>query len=61
VFGPSGAPLPPTLTIYPAFVAHGYIATLLAGLIILHVLSALYHQFIRADGLFGRMLFERRV
>jgi cytochrome b561 len=55
VFGGSGAPLPPTFMIYPTWVAHGYIATLLVGLIILHVLAAFYHQFVRKDGLFRRM------
>jgi cytochrome b561 len=61
VFGPSGAALPPTLMIYPTFVAHGYLATLLVGLIILHVLAAFYHQFVREDGLFRRMFFGRCV
>jgi cytochrome b561 len=60
VFGGSGAPLPPTFTIYPSRVAHGYIAALLVGLIVLHVLAALYHQFVRKDGLFRRMFFGRR-
>jgi cytochrome b561 len=61
VFGGSGAPLPPTFLIYPTRVAHGTIATLLVGLIILHVLAAFYHQFVRKDGLFRRMFFGRRV
>jgi cytochrome b561 len=61
VFGPSGVPLPPTLTIYPTFVAHVFFATFLVGFIILHVLAAFYHQFVRKDGLFRRMLFGRRV
>ncbi len=60
VFGGSGAPLPPTLMIYPTRVAHGYIATLLVGLIILHVLAAFYHQFVRKDALFPRMFLGRR-
>ncbi len=60
VFGGSGAPLPPAFTIYPTFVAHFYIATLLVGLIILHTLAALYHQFVRKDGLLRRMSFGRR-
>jgi cytochrome b561 len=57
VFGGSGAPLPPSFEIYPSFVAHGYIATILAGFIVLHVLAALYHQFVMKDGLFRRMFF----
>jgi cytochrome b561 len=61
VFAGSGAPLPSTFTIYPTRVAHGYIAMLLVGLITLHVLAALYHQFVRKDGLFRRMFFGRRV
>lgn len=61
VFGGSGAPLPPTFMIYPTRVAHGYIATLLVGFIILHMLAAFYHQFVRKDGLFRRMFFGRRV
>jgi cytochrome b561 len=60
VFQGSGDPLPASFAIYPSFIAHGYAALLLAGLIALHVLAALYHQFVRKDGLFGRMLFGRR-
>ncbi len=61
VFGPSGTPLPLTLTIYPTFVAHVFFAMLLVGFVILHVLAAFYHQFVRNDGLFRRMSFGRRV
>jgi cytochrome b561 len=61
VFAGSGDPLPPTFLIYPTRVAHGYLAALLAGVIIVHVLAALYHQFVRKDGLFRRMAFGRRV
>jgi cytochrome b561 len=61
VFAGSGAPLPPTFAVYPTWVAHGYIAALLVGFITLHVLAALYHQFVRRDGLFRRMFFGRRV
>jgi len=61
VFGGSGAPLPPTFKIYPSFVAHGYIATVLAGLIVLHVLAALYHQVVMKDELFRRMFLGRGV
>jgi cytochrome b561 len=55
------AALPPTFLVYPTRVAHGYIATLLAGFIVLHMLAAFYHQFARKDGLFRRMFFGRRV
>jgi len=61
VFGGSGAPLPPTFKIYPSFLAHGYIATILASFIVLHVLAALYHQFVMKDELFRRMFLGRRV
>jgi cytochrome b561 len=61
VFGPPGLPLPRSLSIYPTFVAHGVLAATLAGFIALHVLAALYHHFVRKDGLFRRMLFGRRV
>jgi cytochrome b561 len=59
VFAGSGDPLPATFLIYPTRVAHGYIATLLVGFILLHVLAAFYHQFVRKDGLFRRMFFGR--
>jgi cytochrome b561 len=61
VFQGSGDPLPPSFGVYPTFVAHGYIAAFLAGFIVLHVLAALYHQFVRRDGLLRRMFFGRRV
>ena len=61
VFGGSGASLPPTLMIYPTRVAHFYIATLLVGFIVLHVLAAFYHQFIRKDRLFRRMFFGQNI
>jgi cytochrome b561 len=38
-----------------------YLAVLLVGCIVLHVLAALYHQFVRKDRLFRRMWFGRRV
>jgi cytochrome b561 len=60
VFRGTGEPLPPSFEVYPSFVAHGYFALLLAGFIILHVVAALYHQFVRKDGLFRWMWFGRR-
>lgn len=59
VFGGSTTPLPPSLSIYPPRVAHGYLAALLAALIVLHALAALYHQFVVKDGLLRRMTFAR--
>jgi cytochrome b561 len=61
VFGGSGDKLPPSFALYPSWVAHVYLALLLVGLIVLHVLAALYHHFVRKDGLLRRMLFGRRV
>ena len=60
VFGRSGAPLSATFEQYPTFIAHGFLAGLLATLVAVHVLAALYHQFRRHDGPFGRMGFGRR-
>jgi cytochrome b561 len=61
VFQKSGEPLPASFNVYPSFIAHGTIAALLTAFIALHVLAALYHQFVRRDGLFRRMFFGRRV
>lgn len=55
----SGEPLP-DLDSYPTFVAHGYLAYLLLGLIGLHLAGALYHQLILKDGLLRRMWFGSR-
>src|SRR5258708_37977619 len=60
VFQGTGEALPPSFEIYPSFVAHGCNALLLAVFIILHVLAALYHQFVRKDGLLRRMWVGRR-
>ena len=60
VFQGSGEPLPSSFALYPTFVAHSYLAWLLAGFLVLHGLAALYHQFFLGDGLFRRMWFERR-
>jgi cytochrome b561 len=60
VFAHSGAPLPASFGIFPTRMAHAWLAVLLAGLVVLHVLAALYHHFIRKDGLFKRMAFGSR-
>jgi cytochrome b561 len=59
VFGGSGAPLPESFGIYRPRVVHGVIATLLLALAGVHVLAALYHQFVRKDNLLSRMWFGR--
>ena len=60
VFGGSGTPLPTTFEQFPTFIVHGFLAGVLATLIALHVLAALYHQFVAHDGPFERMGFGRR-
>ena len=60
VFQGSGEPLPENFAVYPTFIAHGYIALVLVGFIVLHVLAALYHQLVRRDRLLRRMWFGRR-
>jgi cytochrome b561 len=55
VFAQSGAPLPATFAVYPTFQAHFWLATLLAALVVLHVLAALHHQLVQRDGLLRRM------
>ena len=60
VFGGSGDPLPADFSHIPPRAAHGLLTSLLGLIILAHVLAALYHQFIRQDGLFGRMWFGAR-
>lgn len=60
VFGGSGAPLPESFDIYTPRLVHGAIAPLLGLLIVGHVAAALYHQYVRKDGLFRRMWFGDR-
>lgn len=54
-----GGTLPDHLSELPARRAHGILTTLLAILILLHTLAALYHQFILRDGIFSRMWFSK--
>jgi len=60
VFGGSGAPLPPSFDDIAPRAAHGILATVLGLLILAHVGAGLYHQYVRKDGLFGRMWFGKR-
>jgi cytochrome b561 len=60
VFARNGAPLPTTFDAYPTLRAHGWIAALLAILIALHVLGALWHALVRRDGVMRRMGFGGR-
>jgi cytochrome b561 len=52
--------LPPDFSAYPAREVHGVLATTLIALIVLHVVAALWHQFVRRDGLFARMWYGAR-
>jgi len=60
VFGGSGTAIAESMETLAPRIAHGIIAKVLFLTIILHVLAALYHQFIRKDGLLGRMWFGKR-
>jgi cytochrome b561 len=59
VLGSSPAPLPGGLHDAPAREVHAAIATVLVSLVALHAFAALYHQFVRRDGLLARMWFVR--
>lgn len=58
VFG--DGPMPASFDGFAARAAHGVISTLLMLAILLHVAAALYHQFVRRDGLMARMRLRRR-
>lgn len=58
IFGDSMAPLPNFFR-YPPRIPHGLGANLLIALLVAHVGAALYHHFIRRDGLLGRMWYRR--
>lgn len=59
VFGEPGS-LPADFWAFPPRQGHAFFARLLLVLIALHVAGAIYHQFVRRDGLLGRMWFGRR-
>ena len=52
--------IPNDLSSYPTRMLHSIFSLLLAALIILHILAALYHQFILKDNLISRMWFGKR-
>jgi cytochrome b561 len=60
IFSGSSAPLPPDLTVYPVRVAHGWLAGVLAAMVIVHVAAVAYHHAVRRDKLIARMGFGRR-
>ena len=59
IFGGDSVMLP-DLWKYPPRLPHAIGARLLLGLLILHVGAAVYHHFVRRDGLLWRMWFSRR-
>ena len=59
MLGRSGAALPSSFEAIPAHAVHEILAAVLLALIALHVLAALFHQFVRKDALLQRMWFKR--
>jgi cytochrome b561 len=55
--GASQAPIPGGLHDAPAHEVHEAIGVVLVTLVALHAAAALYHQFVRGDGLLARMWF----
>lgn len=55
----SGTGTLPDFTAFPPHAAHLLGALLLVGLLVAHVGAALYHQFVRRDGIFRRMWYGR--
>lgn len=60
VFGSGVGQLPESFSSYPPRAVHGWIAKGLAGVIGLHVIGALFHQFWLKDRLLSRMGFGSR-
>jgi cytochrome b561 len=58
VFGADGAALPDFWK-YPPRTAHGIGARLFLALLVMHIVAAAYHHFVRRDGLLRRMWFAR--
>ena len=59
LFGGQGT-LPPDFDAFPPRAIHGAFAGVLTALIALHAGAALWHQFVRRDGLIARMWFGPR-
>jgi cytochrome b561 len=59
VFGGAVVPLPETFAAYPPRALHGWIAKALFLVIGVHLIGALYHQFMRKDQLLSRMWFGK--
>ncbi|MBK9208641.1 MAG: cytochrome b [Anaerolineales bacterium] len=59
VFGNSGAALPVDFLAFTSRMLHGFIASALVLLILLHAGAALYHQFMLKDNLLARMWYGK--
>ncbi|MGB7875460.1 MAG: cytochrome b/b6 domain-containing protein [Anaerolineales bacterium] len=59
-FDPADQNGPPGGSQSPARMFHGSFGYLLTLLVVIHILAALYHQFIRRDNLFARMWYGSR-
>jgi cytochrome b561 len=60
VFGGGASPLPESFREFPARAVHGIAAKLLMAAIALHIVGALYHQFILKDNLMAWMRFGKK-
>lgn len=58
-FTGSNQPLPIDFYVYPARVWHGTLSLILMLLIGQHILSFVYHQFLRGENFIGRMWFQQ--
>lgn len=55
-----GGAFPAALSSMTAHTIHVVVASVLAGILVLHIGGALFHQFILRDGLLSRMMFNPR-
>jgi cytochrome b561 len=60
VFGGVAEPVPEEISDLLQYAVHGWVATALAALIVLHVSATVYHQWVLKDGLLRRMWFGGR-
>jgi cytochrome b561 len=58
--GVEGAVLPVDFSEFAPRIAHGIIAKLIMLVVALHVVAALYHQFVLKDSIFKRVMFGKR-
>jgi len=56
-----GGAFPAAINHMSAHTIHVVVANVLAGILVLHIGGALFHQFILRDGLLSRMMFDPRI